>query len=232
MAGGRSFGPGDDAPYAGLPDPSGATNVGTREVYNADGNAVAAYSPQAFAGSGGVSNPNPEFMESIAHDQDDRDDSDSTPIRRQRCPHPRALAAKDKRSPANSSGNGLCTTVAAYDGDGNAVKLTLPTGTDPSDPHASNRCVGSLGRATTWRPRRANRIRLMTVRRSPLRPIPTTGRQGRTHHRCARQPDSDGLHPQTSWCPRRSVRATRTVRAPRCRRRRPPATTPTETRLR
>jgi RHS repeat-associated protein len=126
------------AAAAGLVDANGGTNVRTRVLYDADGHAVAAFQPSAFATS--TQSPDPSFMVRSDVDPDGQvtavfqprydtgahADVGLSTTQASQCPtnpSPQPVAGV----PAYPSGVGVCVTRHLYDAAGNAVRTVLPT---------------------------------------------------------------------------------------------------------
>lgn len=140
--GGGAFGPGDNATKAGAADPAGATNIRTRQSYDADGHVIATYGPRAFATS--TTTPSALFMQSVTYDADGRPVSQATP--RDDAAAEATLGPSPTQAnqcPAGAAGypatTGVCTTAVAYDADSNIAHLILPSATDPAATTAANR---------------------------------------------------------------------------------------------
>jgi RHS repeat-associated protein len=126
------------AAAAGLVDAAGGANVRTRVLYDADGHAVAAFQPSAFATS--TQSPDPSFMVRSDVDQDGQvtavfqprydtsahSDLGLSATQAAQCPttpSPQPVAGV----PGYPSGVGVCVTRHLYDPAGNAVRTVLPT---------------------------------------------------------------------------------------------------------
>lgn len=118
------------------------TNLRTRSVYDPHGNVAAVYGPRAFA-AGTVAAPDKRFMLSRTFDKSDRpvaqsvpraasgiaDDLTSNTTQLAQCP---AVGANHPLG--YPEGTQLCTSTMAYDADGRAVEVTLPSATADATP--------------------------------------------------------------------------------------------------
>ncbi len=136
--------PTTDITQVGTTDQSGGVNIHSRNVYDADGNLVAQYSPRAFASS--ATNPNPEFMVRTDYDKDGRPFTQWVP-RYDISDNEQALgvisvwsgqASQATDCPTGQAGHvngvadfptttGVCVTEVQYDAAGRVVKELLPT---------------------------------------------------------------------------------------------------------
>jgi RHS repeat-associated protein len=138
--------PATDISQVGTTDSSGGSNIHTRVSYDADGHAVARFSPRAFAGS--ATSPSAEFMVRTDYDGDGRPTAQYVPRydtadqavgalgvstvfsgqadQSSQCPtgaSPQAVA----RVPGFPSTTGVCITAVQYDPAGRVTKQLTPT---------------------------------------------------------------------------------------------------------
>lgn len=140
-----------DAGAAGPASADGGSNTRTRRLYDADGRAVAAFSPRAFATS--VTAPDPRFLTRTdvdangrptasfrpRYDKDDPNSVDPTGTagdaageQAKQCPtgitaQPVDVPASMTAVPAWPARTGVCVTRTRYDSAGQPVIVTLPT---------------------------------------------------------------------------------------------------------
>lgn len=121
VTGADSSNPSADA----LPDGAGTSNIRTRNVYDANGNVVAAYAPGAFATS--VSSPDTSYVTNYTYDADDRQTVQLIPFRDQGAHSDPATASQDNQCPVTAPPLYQRTIVLP---DGGYAQVTVP---NPSD---------------------------------------------------------------------------------------------------
>ena len=132
---GASMRPPDTALYS----QSAGTDVRTRNLYDADGNVVEQYTPNAFSGSGTLTNPDVDYAIGATYNQDDQQSAvyqpryDTDTSQSPQLTDPTGNVTQSSECPTGRYGFGypttlgVCITSYLYDPVGNMAKVTWPT---------------------------------------------------------------------------------------------------------